>query len=254
MRHILVTRHNKQAGLMLKNKIESELSIPVICVRTHKETLDVLNRKELHISEAVLDYQLEDAPNGEIIKSVVSKGIPSLLCIDKISPETRKQLWSGKVTDYILTNDPNGTDYITHALKRFELNKKTLILIVDDSAFFRKMISELLYVHQFRVLTATTGEDALTIFEQHPDIKLMITDYEMPGINGDELCGIVRKTLSKKQLAIIGISSAEDPQMAASFIKRGANDFIIKQSFLIEEFYSRVNQNMDLIHLLQESV
>ena len=73
----------------------------------------------------------------------------------------------------------------------------------------------------------------------------------MPGMNGYDLCQKIRETHKKEDLAIIGISSEGNSEMAARFIKSGANDFIVKQSFIIEEFYCRVTQCIENINLIQ---
>jgi diguanylate cyclase (GGDEF)-like protein len=70
-------------------------------------------------------------------------------------------------------------------------------------------------------------------------------------LNGLELTRKIRQNFSRDELAIIGISSAGDQVMAANFIKSGASDFIIKQTFLTEEFYSRVSSNIENIERAQ---
>lgn len=74
----------------------------------------------------------------------------------------------------------------------------------------------------------------------------------MPAMNGLQLTQAIRRTHSRDDLAIIGISAQGDQIMAANFIKYGANDFLIKQIFLTEEFYCRVNQCLDIISNIQQ--
>lgn len=114
------------------------------------------------------------------------------------------------------------------------------------------MISGLLSVQQFQVLTEKDGVEGLNLLKENPDTKLVITDYAMPNMNGDDLCKKIRQEFSREDLAIIGISSKKDDKMAAHFIKSGANDFIIKQFFIIEEFYCRVFQCIENINLIKQ--
>ncbi|MBU4412947.1 MAG: diguanylate cyclase, partial [Proteobacteria bacterium] len=56
---------------------------------------------------------------------------------------------------------------------------------------------------------------------------------------------------AKDELAIIGLSATGDQTISAQFIKNGANDFLSKP-FSTEEFYCRVNQNMDLLDYIRQ--
>jgi PleD family two-component response regulator len=83
--------------------------------------------------------------------------------------------------------------------------------------------------------------EALALLEEHPDIKIVITDYNMPEMDGFELTSQIRKTHSVGQLSIIGISAHGGSVLSAKFLKKGANDFLIKP-FSNEEFFWRANQ------------
>jgi len=170
-----------------------------------------------------------------------------------MTKEVREKVWSQKVIDYIIKDDPNGLDYVVAAIKRLEENVNSTILVVDDSSVFRKMFSNLLTIHQFKVITARNGQKALEIIEKHKDIQLIITDYNMPVMDGFTLCQEVRKNWKKEDLAIIGVSASEDKTLAARFIKNGANDFLFKDSFIWEEFYCRVGQTIDNVKLFKKT-
>lgn len=61
------------------------------------------------------------------------------------------------------------------------------ILVVDDSETVCELIEILLCRVGYRVLTATSGNDALQIAEGTPEIHLLLTNIEMPGMRGDEV-------------------------------------------------------------------
>ncbi len=103
--------------------------------------------------------------------------------------------------DYILKDDTSSLDYLVSTLKRLIANTQTKILIVDDASFFRKVISELLYIHRYKIIAATSGEEAIRALDMHQDIKLVITDFIMPGMDGCELCKKIRTTHKKEDLA-----------------------------------------------------
>jgi two-component system, chemotaxis family, protein-glutamate methylesterase/glutaminase len=108
------------------------------------------------------------------------------------------------------------------------MNKpKTTILIVDDSAFVRKVFSELLNSHpEFEVVgTARNGLDALTKTEElKPDI--VILDVFMPELDG---LGYLKIQMSKKPLPVVLVSSAgENEDKVVEAMEAGAIDFVQK--------------------------
>ena len=114
----------------------------------------------------------------------------------------------------------------------------------------RKYISNLLLIHKYQVFEAGSGKEALEIIEKNQDIKLVITDYNMPEMDGFQLTKKIRQKFNIEELAIIGASSQDDKNMTAKFLKFGANDFLSKP-FLSEEFYCRVTMNVNNLEYIQ---
>jgi len=89
------------------------------------------------------------------------------------------------------------------------LPEQTLVMVVDDSKVVRVKTSRLLAKHQYRVVLAEDGEQALQqIAGDLPQV--LITDVEMPGIDGIELTRRLRANASTAQLPIIMVTSADD--------------------------------------------
>ena len=248
---VLVVEDTQFFGLIIRNKIAKETSFEPIWARGMAEAIRALDDPENRFFAAVLDFYLPDSPHGEIIDAVVSRHLPVIVFTSDLSEPVRELVWSKSVADYALKDDPQSLDYIVGMLRRIRKNPDTKVLVVDDSMFFRKILTDLLNVHRYRVLNAPNGVEALRLLEQHPDIKLVITDFSMPEMDGFTLTTKIREKYTKAELAIIGISSEGKNILAARFIKNGANDFIVKQSFLTEEFYSRVTQNIESLEHIQ---
>jgi diguanylate cyclase (GGDEF)-like protein len=249
MKKILFVEDSKMFGEIVTQKLEQTLGITVVLTQSLKETKNLLEKKSDSFFCALLDLNLPDAPNGEIIDIVVDKKIPSIVFTSSVSTEIRDFVWSKKVVDYIIKNDPSSIDYITALIKKLDNNGNIKILVVDDSKFFINILSNLLKVHNFEVLNANNGKDALEVVNSNTDIRLVITDYNMPEMDGYSLCRELRQSFSKEKLGIVGMSSAEDKNTGAGFLKAGANDFIVKQSFLVEEFYARIYNCLEHIDL-----
>ena len=90
------------------------------------------------------------------------------------------------------------------------------------------------------------------MLEIHDNISLVLTDYNMPVMDGLELTQKIRKKYDKKRLPIMALSSDDDSATLAMFLKKGANDYI-KKPFSKEEFSCRINnaiESLEYINLL----
>ena len=100
-------------------------------------------------------------------------------------------------------------------------NKK--ILVADDDADVRKLLKIFLTYFGYEVDCVNDGDDAMRLIEKS-NYSLLITDYEMPGINGVELTKKVRNL--RPSMPIIGISGAYD--IKKDFHAAGATLFMEK--------------------------
>lgn len=108
--------------------------------------------------------------------------------------------------------------------------KDSTILVVDDSKFFLKTISSFLGEQGFNVVSVDNAKDAL---KQMRAIKIdvILCDYEMPDMNGPELCNYLKADVTLKQLPVIMLTAREDHHAFMIAIQSGADDFISKTSF-----------------------
>jgi PleD family two-component response regulator len=162
----------------------------------------------------------------------------------------RDKLLAKDIVDYILKDNVFAVDLLAESICRFLTNHRHHVLIVDDSATARALLSSRLKRYNFRVSTADSGAKALEILKANRDIGLMITDYNMPDIDGFELTRRIRSSIGSHQLRIIGVSSSSNRLLSARFLKAGGNDFMLRP-FIDEEFYCRVNQNLDTLLQIQ---
>ena len=87
--------------------------------------------------------------------------------------------------------------------------EQTLVMLVDDSKMVRVKSSRLLAAHGFQVVTAVDGIDALKQLE-HCCPDLVITDVDMPGMDGFGLVNALRGTPRTQHIPLVMITSAED--------------------------------------------
>ncbi|HEY9105811.1 MAG TPA: response regulator, partial [Roseateles sp.] len=86
---------------------------------------------------------------------------------------------------------------------------ETLVLVADDSKIVRVKLSRLLMAQTYRVALAESGEQALELMAaERPHV--LITDVEMPGIDGFELTRQVRAAPATATLPVLMITSSDD--------------------------------------------
>ncbi|MCB1135304.1 MAG: chemotaxis protein CheW, partial [Chlamydiia bacterium] len=103
------------------------------------------------------------------------------------------------------------------------------ILVVDDSKFYRDNISGFLKTWGFDVSTATDGLDAIQLLETQGDqFDMVLTDIEMPNMNGIQLTQEIRKRKQFGQLPIIAISSLDAGEMIQQAYTAGVDKYLIK--------------------------
>ncbi|WP_457439535.1 Hpt domain-containing protein [Pseudomonas sp. TE3786] len=117
-----------------------------------------------------------------------------------------------------------------------EVERPTLVMVVDDSVTVRKVTSRLLERNGMNVLTAKDGVDAISLLQEHkPDIMLL--DIEMPRMDGFEVANLVRHDESLKDLPIIMITSRTGEKHRERAMNIGVNDYLGKpyqESLLLE--------------------
>jgi diguanylate cyclase (GGDEF)-like protein len=241
---IIVIEDNKTLAKLIALKLETALSISVDVAHSRSEA-ELFTKKHLY-TFAVVDLNLPDAPDGEIVDAMLSKGVPTIVLTGNIDKAFRTKVIESDIIDYVHKGGIEDIDYIIDTIKRLLKNRTHKVMVVDDSMVIRNQIKKMLEMLSFQVFALAHGEEALEILEQHPDIKLIITDYNMPVMDGMELTKAVRKKYTKNELAIFVVSSSENPEVSAMFLKRGANDFINKP-FSKEEFSCRINNAIEAL-------
>jgi two-component system, chemotaxis family, chemotaxis protein CheY len=101
------------------------------------------------------------------------------------------------------------------------------ILVAEDSASIRKFISIALWMEGYKVITASDGMEAL---EKLPNqkIDMLITDLNMPNIDGYKLITTIRAIAEYKDLPIIILTSLSKEEDIKKGMQFGANSYLIK--------------------------
>lgn len=103
----------------------------------------------------------------------------------------------------------------------------TRVLIVDDDVQHRQLERELLDSPQYQVFECESGAQALDWLSQH-EADVVLLDKRMPGMDGDEICGRIRRELGLTLLPILMVTGSNDVANLTDSLGAGATDFIRK--------------------------
>ncbi len=251
MEKVLIVEDSRVIALGLQKWIKYDLDFESDIAHSLREAEQLLQDNDTSYFISLLDLHLPDAPHGEIVDFMINRSIPSIVVSATHDDYTREAMKNKKIVDYVLKSHPKDMPQLLKLIRRIHNNRKTKVMIVDDSRQYRRYYSQLLENQRLTVFTAEDGQQALDTLDANPDIRLILTDYHMPRMNGYELVQHVREKCSQDKLAVIVFSTDESDDMASKFLKAGANDFINKTAS-IEEFLCRINMNLDILDMMHE--
>ncbi|MCK5296688.1 MAG: hybrid sensor histidine kinase/response regulator [Alphaproteobacteria bacterium] len=251
MSKVLIVEDSKFFANILKKQIIEELETDVEVASSFKEAKNIIESSDNDIFIAIIDLELPDAQHGVIVDYIREKNIPTVVFTAGLNDKQREDMFEKNVIDYVLKGNRESIKYVVSLISQLQKNSKIKALVVEDSSASRKYIMDILESQMFDVYEAEDGLEALKILENNPNIKLIVTDYHMPYMDGAVLTKKIRETYDREKLVIIGVSAYGSQMLSVKFLKNGANDFIHKP-FLKEELICRIMQNMKLVNQIQE--
>lgn len=99
------------------------------------------------------------------------------------------------------------------------------ILVADDEELIRRLVSDFLIQEGYEPILAIDGEEAMKLFDENSDIALLILDIMMPGLDGWEVCRLIRER-SSVPIIMLTARSTEFDQLTA--FDAGADDYVTK--------------------------
>lgn len=108
--------------------------------------------------------------------------------------------------------------------------KKYKVIIADDIPDVRLILSEMISDFCSECIEAENGDEAVDALKNNPDTDLLLTDIEMPEMNGFELTEYIRSEMPAPlcDIPIIAITSYESPEFMERCGKIGINDVLTK--------------------------
>ncbi len=205
---------------------------------------------------ALLEKLAELAPDFVFLNTVL-KDVDGLALCDDINAHPKM-----KETQVIfLSSDPNeireqaiqrraarflpipfSSDELNEAMEGLIEGKKT-ILFVDDSKYFHKIVVPPLVDAGYNVLEAWDGKEAFDTLLKEP-VDLLITDVEMPLIDGFSLCRAIKQESGKADMPVLILSALNSEEEVQKGFDAGADDYITKP-VVVAELLTRIKRMLN---------
>lgn len=127
------------------------------------------------------------------------------------------------------------------------------ILVADDDPAQRMLLKMCLEQGGYSVMEAKNGTEAYEILDREQEVRLVITDLDMPVMNGFDLIRMVRNSDLRYRYIIV-LTSSEEKESLVRALSLGADDYIAKP-VMVEELLLRIESGVRLLRLeIQEEL
>lgn len=249
--HILIIEDQHSIASMTSAILEDKWGCQISIAANYTQAYQLLVTEQKRYFLAISDLNLPGAKNGEIIDLLTSCQQPTIAITGYFEQDIHARLTEKGVIDYVLKNNLNAYEYLSRLVGRLYFNQSIHVLIIDDSPSLHKLTAAYLEKQFLIVHHAYNGEEGLQQLLSNDQIRLVLVDAEMPVMDGLTFTGKARQIKNQNQLSIIGISSSENRELSARFLKLGANDFIFKP-YSYDEITCRVDQNLNMLEYIEE--
>lgn len=189
---------------------------------------------------------LRSTEKADVLKAVGNDRVPVILVTGNDTYPNRKRGFELGAANFVRKDEVQDQLVLT---ARLILSPATAfagmtVLVVEDATVARQMISSCVRQLGVDVKDVHDGNRALELLRKQPtSVDLVLTDFHMAEMNGDELCLRIRQELGLKDLPVIVISGTSEPEAKLHLFRIGATDFLEKP-FIKEELIARLNVHL----------
>ena len=128
------------------------------------------------------------------------------------------------------------------------------LLLVEDSSTMRRMLAMMLREEGYDVKTANDGAEGLAKAREEPRPELILTDYEMPELDGAGLCMEIKKDIELRSTPVLMLTTLGEIQNKIAGLEAGADDYIQKPKSPddVQEMYARIRAHLRIADLRAE--
>ena len=128
------------------------------------------------------------------------------------------------------------------------------LLLVEDSSTMRRMLAMMLKEKGYDVKTANDGVDGLAKAREEPRPELILTDYEMPELDGAGLCKEIKKDRELRTIPVLMLTTLGETHNKIAGLESGADDYIQKPRSPdeVQEMFARIRAALRTADLTAE--
>jgi len=194
----------------------------------------------------LLDLNLPDGFGVKLVKEIISLTDAKIIILTaETDVEQREALFKDGILDYIV-KDKYFNDSVTAIntiIQNLSYNRKSTILVIDDSKFLQTYIGQILKLRNYNVISAVDGKDSLEKLSM-VEVNMIILDMELPDMHGLEVLRKIKRDKRLKDIPVMILSGMGNSIMVRDSYKLGASDFLQKP-FNIEELVLKVELSIE---------
>jgi len=207
-----------ESKLNKKNNAEDHLNFIQLIILVHAD-----KKIAFVVDEILEEYQILVKELGKQLSRVRNISGATILGSGKVVPVIN-------VPDLMKSSSRTDVSVTELKGKETETKKKYKILVIDDSITSRTLIKNIVETAGYLVETAVDGVDAFTK-TLIGEFDLLVSDVDMPRMNGFELTAKIRKEKKLSELPVVLVTALETREDREHGIDVGANAYIVKSSF-----------------------
>ncbi len=220
---------------MLKSFFLNDLEVTIFEANSFSKVKELISNNSFFV--VISNMVLTDSPNFELLELLKKENLPTIIFSSNAEEVTINIKYSNIIAHVI--KNINGFKFIHRLVSTMIFCKNKEILVVDDSLTQSSYTKEILERIFIKAIVVKNGIEALDKLKESKKISLILSDYEMPGMNGLELTKRVRIDEFYSQVPIIVITVFNDNHLKKQLYANGVNDVLIKP-ILEEELISKI--------------
>ncbi len=247
---ILLVEDNKD---LLNQHIKnlSDLNYEIVTVIDFIQLQELLKVDNSEFFIVLHDHVFSKDVENKSLPLLMDYDLPTIVFAEVYDENIREMTIDQGALDYVVYNDGIDYVYIAQMIERAYKNQVIKAIVADGNMNARKQQVELLKKFNILAFEAKNYAEISLLLDENDDVGLLIVDQSLEKEKGTNVIFNIRKTYSKDNLSIIGVTEhGHSSRLAIEFLKKGANDFISKP-FISEEFNLRILQSLDTLEFIK---
>lgn len=224
--------------VMQELKASNEFSkIPIIAISNSDSADSIRQAKELGAKDFLIKAIFDSSDVVEKVNQMLKANQP-VTGMNTPSPVVSNPLPASEATATPIaaqqTNMNNSSTSNTSTMKT--------ILIVEDDKFLREIAAQKLEAEGFKIVAATSGNEALDYLNANARPDIVVLDLILPGMSGFEVLEKIKTTEALKAIPVLILSNLGQEEDIEKAKKLGATDYLVKAHFSFAEIIKKIRE------------